>query len=269
MKIGLVQFAPLLGDLDGTIKKLDGILAGKDLPDLLVLPELCNSGYNFTSPQQALETSEEIEDSTFLNYLQTVCSEHKIHIVSGFNEKENNKLFNASVLVGPAGILGVYRKLHLFMNEKDFFQPGNLGLPVFDIGLCKLGMLVCFDWTFPEVWRVLTLKSADIICHPSNLVLPGLAQRGVPVHALTNRIFTITANRVGTEGNLTFTGLSTVADPKGDILMQASETGEEFHTVEINISLARNKQITPRNNVLTDRRPEEYALLIEKSSIKS
>ena len=264
MKIGLVQFAPLLGDLDGTIHKLNTLLHEEALPDLLVLPELCNSGYNFTSTQQAQDTSEEISDSVFIRNLENICIQYDIHIVSGFNEMENGFLYNSSVLVGPTGVLGVYRKLHLFLNEKDHFRPGNLGLPVFDIGICKLGMQVCFDWTFPEAWRVLALKGADFICHPCNLVLPGLAQRGVPVHALTNRIFTITANRVGTEGDLTFTGLSTIADPRGDVLAQASETGEEFHTVEIDIAQARSKQITPRNNVLGDRRPEEYKLLTEQ-----
>ena len=127
-------------------------------------------------------------------------------MVSGLNERDGDRLYNSAVLVGPEGYVGRYRKLHLFMNEKDYFQPGDAGLPVFDIGACKVGMLVCFDWQFPEAWRVLALKGADVICHPANLVLPGLAQRAVPIHALTNRVYVVTGNRTGTEGGLDLHG---------------------------------------------------------------
>jgi beta-ureidopropionase len=134
---------------------------------------------------------------------------------------------------------------------------------VFDIGPCRIGMLVCFDWIFPEAWRVLALKGADIICHPSNLVLPGLAQRAVPIHALTNRFYVVTANRIGCEGDLTFTGMSTIADPKGQVLARAPRVGEKVNRIEIDVSLARTKDITSRNNILADRRPEQYTLLTE------
>ena len=181
----------------------------------------------------------------------------------GFNERHNALLYNSAILIGPKGYIGKYRKLHLFMNEKDYFKPGDVGLPVFDIGLCKIGMLVCFDWIFPEVWRILALKGAEIICHPSNLILPGFAQKAVPIHALTNRVYIVTANRIGTEGDLSFTGLSTIADPKGEILVQASQAEEEVGIKDIDITMARDKMITHRNDVFSDRRPGEYSLLTE------
>ena len=264
MKIGFIQFAPVLGDAQATIRKIDGLIDQTKITDILVLPELCNSGYNFTSFEEAWETSERIEDSIFINYLISKCKQFNLYIVSGFNERDNKDLYNSAILIGPKGYIGKYRKLHLFMNEKDYFKPGNIGLPVFDIGLCKIGMLVCFDWIFPEVWRILALKGAEIICHPSNLVLPGLAQKAVPIHALTNRIYTITANRIGIEGDLSFTGLSTIANPNGDILFQASRTEEATVIKDIDIRLARDKIITKKNDLFSDRRPEEYSLLIEK-----
>jgi predicted amidohydrolase len=137
-------------------------------------------------------------------------------------------------------------------------------LPVFDVGPYRVGMLVCFDWLFPEVWRILALKGADVICHPSNLVLPGLAQRAVPIHALTNRLYVVTANRIGTEGNLLFTGMSTIANPKGEVLLQASPTDTEVGLVEADPEMARDKEITARNHIFADRRPEEYAFLLGK-----
>jgi predicted amidohydrolase len=242
------------------VERLMPLCAGADL---VVLPELCNSGYNFASPQQAWATSEPLDESIFLQFLEAQCQRYNLHIVSGFNERDGDRLYNSAVLVGPLGYVGRYRKLHLFMNEKDFFEPGDVGLPVFDLGHCRVGMLVCFDWLFPEVWRILALKGADIICHPSNLVLPGLAQRAVPIHALANRVYVVTANRVGSEGNLLFTGLSTIASPGGGVLVQASPSEEEAGLAQIDISLARDKNITPRNNVVTDRRPEEYSFLAQ------
>ena len=197
-------------------------------------------------------------------FLESKCKKYGFYIVSGFNERDENLLFNSAILIGPEGYIGKYRKLHLFMNEKDYFQAGDVGLPIFDIGLCKIGLLVCFDWIFPEVWRILALKGADIICHPSNLVLPGFAQKAIPIHALLNHVYVVTSNRIGTERELSFTGLSTIANPKGEILVQASQTSEEVRIKEIDLNLARDKMITKRNNILADRRPEEYSLLTEK-----
>ena len=263
MKVGFIQLAPVLGDVQATIRKIDRLIHHCEITDILVLPELCNSGYNFNSYQQAWETSEEVESSVFVQYLRSKCKQFNLYIVAGFNERHNELLYNSAILIGPKGYIGKYRKLHLFMNEKDYFKPGDVGLPVFEIGLCKIGMLVCFDWIFPEVWRILALKGAEIICHPSNLILPGFAQKAVPIHALTNRVYIVTANRIGTEGDLSFTGLSTIADPKGEILVQASQAEEEVGIKDIDITMARDKMITHRNDVFSDRRPGEYSLLTE------
>jgi predicted amidohydrolase len=116
---------------------------------------------------------------------------------------------------------------------------------------------------FSEAWRILMLKGADIICHPSNLVLPGLCQKAIPIHSLINRFYIVTANRIGTEDDLTFTGLSTISDPKGDVLYQASQDKEELKIVDIDISLARDKKITSMNDIIEDRRVEEYSELLK------
>jgi predicted amidohydrolase len=231
---------------------------------LLVLPELCNSGYNFTSRQMAAHLSQSVQDSSFLDYLQSKCRQFDLSIATGFNEREGGYLFNSALLITPEGIVGKYRKLHLFMNEKDYFEPGNLGLPVFDIGPCKVGMLICFDWMFPEAFRVLALKGADVICHPSNLVLPGFAQQAVPVHSLLNRVYVVTANRIGREGNITFTGLSMISNPKGEVLASAPSDLEDVKVAHADIAMARDKFVTPRNNAFSDRRPEEYMEIVKK-----
>ena len=263
MKIGFVQCRPVLGDINTNVQTIDRLVRSAEPADLLVLPELCTTGYNFDSKEQAWELSEPIHDGTFVKHLVSLCREKKMHIVAGINERDGDKLYNSAVLVGPNGVVGKYRKMHLFMNEKDIFQPGDLGLPVFDIGWARIGLLICFDWVFPEAWRILALEGADIVCHPSNLVIPGLCQRAVPINALMNRVYVVTANRIGTEGDLTFTGLSVIADPKGEVIAQASSVDEELAVVDIDVALARDKMVTARNDVLGDRRPDQYRRLLD------
>ena len=256
LKAAYIQFAPVFGDEKKNIEKLNILIDNSKQADLLVIPELANTGYNFSSRKEAFSLAEEIGKSGFIEFLESKAKKHNTFIVSGYNEKENDKLFNTSILVGPSGYLGKYRKIHLFMNEKDIFEKGNSGLPVFDIGFCKLGMLVCFDYLFPEIWRILALKGADIICHPANFVTE-FGQKVVPSHAIVNRIFTITANRIGSEKDLTFTGRSIISNPFGEIISQA-KGNEEIGFADIDISLSRNKMITERNHVFNDRQTEDY-----------
>ncbi len=263
MVVGFVQFSPTFGDVRDTISAIERLSSQFKGADLLVLPELCNSGYNFESLQQARALSEPVDDSRYLRFLIGLCAQGRFHIVTGFNERDQDRLYNTAVLVGPSGVVGTYRKLHLFHNEKGVFSPGDRGLPIFDIGRARIGLLVCFDWIFPEVWRILALKGSDIICHPSNLVLPELAQRGVPAHALMNRVFTITANRIGTERDLTFTGRSMICDTSGVVIAAAAKDEECVRMVDVEIAAARNKSVTTRNHIFADRRPAEYSLLCE------
>lgn len=263
MKIAYIQFEPKLGDKRVNCEKVSKLLPSVAEADLVVLPELANSGYNFVSKELVEATAESTDDGPFVGMLTKAAEKYNYHIVAGLNERDGDSLYNSSVLIGPSGLVGKYRKTHLFVNEKDYFIPGDLGLPVFDIGLARIGMLICFDWIFPEVWRVLALKGADIICHPSNLVIPGLCQKAVPIHALCNGVYTVTANRLGTEGELTFTGLSIIAGPRGEVLAQAPQAEESAAIVEIDIAKARDKSITARNDRMADRRPELYRDLVD------
>jgi predicted amidohydrolase len=261
MKISIIQFAPHLANLEATLRDLQRLMPSAAGSDLVVLPELCNSGYNFISKEQAWDSSENAIAGRFTQYLISACHEHGCAIVSGLNERDGDKLYNSAILVTRDGLLGKYRKLHLYLNEKDFFLPGNLGAPIFELNGIRLGMLICFDWWFAEVWRLLALKGADIICHPSNLVIPGKCQRAVPIHAMTNKVYVVTANRIGTEGDLWFTGGSVVCDTKGTVIGAAPEREEAVLTVEIDPFAARNKAVNLRNNLFDDRRTDVYAEL--------
>jgi predicted amidohydrolase len=263
MRAGYIQFNPVLGNQKKNIRVLSGLLDKAIGTDLMVIPELANSGYNFETKEQAFSLAENLGNSLFLKFLEEKARKLKMYIVSGINELDNGLLYNTATLVGPEGYIGKYRKMHLFMNEFDFFEKGNLGLPVFDIGKCKIGILICFDWVFPEVWRILALKGADVICHPSNLVLP-FAQQAVPVHGLINKTYVITANRFGTEREITFSGQSFISDTEGKTLAKAPSDKNEVRIMDLDILKSRNKMITQRNHVMNDRLPEEYGDLISK-----
>ena len=258
MKIGFLQFAPELANLQANVEKVTSFLQNIREVDILVLPELANSGYNFSSQKEAFNSSEIPAESPFVKLLQQESNRLDALIITGFNEREGDKLFNSSLLIDKTGIVGKYRKLHLFYREKEFFTPGNLGLPVFEYKGVKLGVLVCFDWIFPESWRILALKGVQLVAHCANLVLPGMAQRAVPVQAMMNRIFVICANRIGEERGLQFTGNSLLSSEKGEILTEASADREEIKIVEVDLNTALNKQITPLNNLWSDRRTDIY-----------
>src|SRR5262249_55396179 len=153
-----------------------------------------------------------------------------IHIAYGFAESDGARLYNAALLVGPQGIVGSYRKLHLFMREKELFDAGETAPPVLHVSDVGVGLMICFDWVFPEVARTLALRGAQILAHPSNLVMPW-CQAAMLTRSLENRVFSITANRTGSEpkpdgSTTTFTGRSQVVSPRGELLLRAPQLGE-------------------------------------------
>jgi predicted amidohydrolase len=264
MKVGFVQMEPKLLDLNANLSKAERLIgeAAKQGAKLIVLPELFDTGYNFETKEEVAEIAQQIPDGETTQFLVEQAREHEVFTVAGTAEKdERGKLYNSAVIVGPIGwgYIGKYRKIHLFYREKLFFEPGNLGFHVFNIGIAKVGIMICFDWFFPESMRTLALKGADIVAHPANLVLP-YAPRAMPIRSLENRVFSITANRIGEERGLKFIGMSQINSPKAEILLRASEDKEEVGIVEINVEDARNKKLNEFNDIFKDRRPEHYVL---------
>jgi predicted amidohydrolase len=261
MRAGVVQFQPEFGYINRNIEKLLSMIASEEA-DLFVLPELDLSGYVFESRAEALSLSQ-TPGGDELESVAVLARDRGATIVLGFAERAGERLYNSSIMISPDGMTSVYRKVQLFCDEKRVFDPGDRPPAVVDIGGVRLGMMICFDWIFPEIARTLALKGADILCHSANLVLP-FCQDAMVTRCIENRIFALTANRVGTERRagqeLTFTGRSQVVTPRGEILTRADVVGEGVFIVEIDPMLARNKAITDVNDVLGDRRPELYEL---------
>ncbi len=259
--IGYLQFQPTLGNIDKNIKKIDDLLPLAEKADLIVLPELANSGYNFSNRDDAFKCSEEIGKSRFIEFLESYASKQNQYIVAGLNERVGDDLYNTSVIVGPKGYMGKYQKIHLFLNEKDIFKSGEAGLPIFDLGFGKVSMLICFDYIFPEIWRIVAMKGADIVCHPSNLITTN-AEKCIPAQAFMNKIFILTSNRYGTEGDITFSGKSFITNPNAEIIDRAHAVKDAISIVDVDLAEARNKFVTPRNHVFEDRIPLNYKDLI-------
>ena len=263
MKIGFLQFAPTRLDPKRNLSLIQSTIAGSTF-DLLVLPELANSGYLFEDREELEMVSETADGKgVFLSGLIRLAAEQHACIVCGFAERAPEGIYNSAAAITENGVLALYRKVHLFYTEKDFFLPGNLGFPVFEFQSTCIGMMICFDWIFPEAARTLALQGAQVICHPANLVLP-YCQAAMVTRSLENAVFSITANRTGrettTQQSLHFTGSSQIIGPTGQKLASAPEEGINLKIVEINPEQASDKFFTPQNNLFTDRRPDTYSL---------
>ena len=261
IKACAIQFEPLLNDLEGNRKKVEKLLNAaidQTKSKLYVLPELAFSGYNFRSKEEVENTSESLDNSESCELLKEIANQSNVYIVTGINEREKNKFFNSAVAINKNGIVMTYRKLQLYAKEKEFFTPGNKSLQIFSIDNVKIGIMICFDWFFPEIPRTLALKGAHIICHPMNAVIPDGAYLGDNFHSKWNRVYIILSNRIGKEGNLTFIGRSRISDPTGEVIVKASANSEEIISAEIDPKLAENKKLNQYNHLFEDRRPEFY-----------
>ncbi|MFC2095185.1 nitrilase-related carbon-nitrogen hydrolase [Candidatus Bipolaricaulota bacterium] len=263
MRIGIVQSSPVFGEVADNLAGCFDLMASHSA-DLWVLPELFATGYQFRNADEVRELAEPVPGGSTTEALVEHARRHRCHIVGGLPEIDGDIVYNSSILVGPDGFLARYRKIHLFYEEKLNFTPGDLPFAVVDIGIAKVGMMVCFDHLFPESARSLALQGADIIAHSANLVLPDLAQRTMSIRALENGVYTATANRVGSESradeSLTYTGQSQIIGPDGEALVRLSLDQVEVAVVEIDVAKARDKFITMHNDKLADRRPQLYQM---------
>jgi len=260
MRVGFVQTKPRFGDVKQNVRR--ALAAAERLEaDLVVLPELFGTGYLFAGKEQALAFSERARGGATVNAALEFARRTGAHLVGGFPERAGSKLYNSAFLVGPGGLVGVYRKIHLFMNEKKIFEPGKKPAPVWDIGIARVGIMICFDWIFPEVARSLALAGADILCHPANLVLPH-CQDAMVTRCLENRVFAVTANRTGAERragkHLRFTGRSRIVSPRGEVLAEGSASEPDARAVKIDVLTARDKHVTEANDLFGDRKQSLY-----------
>jgi len=263
MKAGAYQFKPLLFDADRNRARMLEAL-GDFTGDLAVFPELCSTGYYFRSQDELSQQAETASGETCSIFRQ-MAVDRRMTIVFGFAERDGDDFYNSAAAALPDGVLRLYRKTHLFYKEKKVFEPGNSGFEVFDVDGVGIGVMICYDWRFPEAARTLALKGAQVICHPSALVaLPELWQPVMRARSFENRVITITADRNGSETRggetLVFHGCSQIVDVNGKTLAEADEAFEGWIEADLDPARAERKSISDWNAIFSDRRPEMYEL---------
>lgn len=270
IKVAALQFQIKVDNNVYNINKMEEFIdkAEAHKANILVLPELANSGYIFNNRMEAFHAAEPIPDGPTTSMLIKKAKEKRIYICSGLLEKDGNRLYNSAILVGQEGFIGKYRKLHLWNEGKLWWEQGDMGLPVFNLPFGSVGMLICYDLWFPETTRILKLKGADLILSPTNwdvypkivaeenLISPEVAS----IMAHVNSIFIVSADTCGYQRGTFFHGNSQIAGPLGTIL-RSSIKDEEVVTVEINLVDARRTHWTEYNDILMDRRTDIYDVI--------
>ncbi|MFN4818334.1 MAG: nitrilase-related carbon-nitrogen hydrolase [Ignavibacteria bacterium] len=264
MKIAIVQSFPTYADtqqnVTSILTKIESIKA-----DMIVFPELATSGYFFTDKNSLFPHALTWNESPELLSFQALSSEHNVIIIIGFPEKDGDVMYNSAGIFMPhQEDSRVYRKTHLFYKEHEVFAEGNSGFfCVHDAKTdCTIGIMICYDWRFPEAARTLALQGADLIACPANLVTT-LSGKVFPARAIENKVYVAVANRIGEEclgeETLLFRGESAIYDYVGERMAQASFGNEEILYAEIDPQSTRKKSFNSVNDIFKDRRPDMYS----------
>jgi predicted amidohydrolase len=270
--IAAVQMNVDLADKESNLRRMLFFLeqtAGEGAK-LTIFPECALTGYCFDSLEEARPYAEPIPGPS-TERMAAACKRLNCHVVYGLLEADGKRVFNAAVLVGPKGVVGSYRKVHLpFLGIDRFTTPGDRPFAVHNAGGIKVGMSICYDGSFPEVARVMTLDGADLIVLPTNWP-PGsecMASCAVNTRAMENQIYYLACNRVGTERGFRFIGMSKIAAPGGSTVAEAMHENEAILYAQVDVDKARNKHLVrvPKLHEIDrikDRRPEMYSRLVE------
>jgi len=268
LKLAVVQFSPGFNRKRNNLDRIERLTAGLDA-DIIVLPELCTTGYFFLSREETAKAAEPADGPT-ARFFQEMAQRHNAIVVAGFAECDGDKLFNAALIARPEALPRVYRKIHLFYKEKFCFDPGDREFFVVEDETrdLRLGAMICYDFRFPEAARILTLLGADVIVCPSNLVTDAW-HMVMAARAVENKVYVAVANRAGREKRnseeLVFTGRSTIFGYNGRELKTAGPEDDEILEVAISPSKTRDKAINPLNDLIKDRQPGYYGPLVGKS----
>jgi N-carbamoylputrescine amidase len=266
--IASIQMAPRVGEKSRNVARSLELIeqAAADGAQIAVLPELCNSGYVFESRDEAFALAESVDDGETIRAWAALAARLRITLVAGFAEREGERLYNSAAVIGPQGVLGRYRKLHLWCDEQLFFEQGNLGVPVFHTPYGRIACAICYDIWFPEVFRMAALQGADLLCVPTNWVPMPAQPEGLPVMANllvmsgahANGLAVAAADRVGTERGQPFLGRSIIVSSLGwPAAGPASATEEEVLLATLNLAdVRRNRQLNAFNHLLRDRRTD-------------
>lgn len=246
---------------------------------LIVLPELANTGYSFSTREEAYAHAEDLSSSPSVHAWSAFARERGLYLAAGIAEQDGVRLYDTAVLIGPDGVIGRYRKAHLWNREKLFFEPGDDGFPVFETRLGRIGLLICWDIWFPEVPRLLSAQGADVICSVNNWVwTPDADESGRSMaHYLTmtsshvNALPIVAANRIGSERDTKFLGGSVITGHDGWPIDDVAPLNEEtIRYADLDVVASRTAKVW--NDLIDldkDRRTDLYdGLLGYRGSVR-
>jgi predicted amidohydrolase len=265
LRLAVVQFSPAFGDKQKNFERLRDLSAGIEA-DIIVFPELCTTGYFFQSHEETAQYAEPADGRT-TSFFRSIAEQKRALVVAGFAERDGDRLYNSALVIQPEQeTVQVYRKTHLFYKERFCFDEGDTGFFVVRDAVRNItvGIMICYDWRFPEASRVLTLQGAELIVCPSNLVTDAW-RLVMPARAIENKVYVAVANRAGTEirggEELLFKGNSTIYGYNGSELARTGPEDDEVIYADIMPQATHDKSFNPLNDVLRDRRPEHYTIL--------
>ena len=280
MKVNVtcVQMEPVLRDFNKNLEKICGfiekVVSENPQTQLIVFPELITTGYECGKDFQ--ELAETSPDGQSMEVIGKLAKEHHVHVVYGFPERDKNNeaiIYNSAALIDDKGeVKGIYRKVHLFANEKKYFTEGS-SFPVFDTSIGKLGMMICWDTAFPEAARSLALKGANLLVVPTNwekAYLTSIETNNTKdwdlitrARAMDNCTFLVSANRVGHDETLGFIGRSNIIGPTGEAVEELLDEREGYISAELDYSYPVQLR-TEYYTYFEDRKPDAYAELTKK-----
>jgi 5-aminopentanamidase len=276
--IACVQMDCLIGDTGANLRKIVGRLreAAAAGAGLVIFPECALTGYCYDLLEEAAPFAEPL-DGPSAHFVAGACAEAGVYAVVGFIERDGSRLYNSAMVVGPAGVIGGYRKVHIpFIGVDRFVTPGDRPFEVFDLPAGRVGVNICYDSSFPEGARALKLLGAELIVLPTNWP-PGAWRTPefvINTRALENHVFVAAANRVGEERGWRFIGRSKVVNCDGDTVAEAGPDGEEILLAEVDLGEAGNNRVVNVAGAyeidrMADRRPEFYGPVAETRGVES
>lgn len=272
VKVAAVQMDTKIADLNYNLRKTKDCIkeAASEGASLIVFPECSLTGYCFENEEETRANAISIVEPWIGELIEVACQTNSYSIV-GFVEREEDNIYNSLLIIGPNGVLGKYRKVHLpQLGVDNFVSPGKEPFSVIDTPIGKIGPLICYDIRFPEQARIQALLGADILVHITNLPLTASAQVDflLPARANENRVYVLSSDRVGQERGFSFLGRSSIYGLNGETLAQGNEVDEMIIYADLNLSLAREKNIfypavkgKPTehiNRLFASRRPDLY-----------
>jgi len=260
--IGLIQMDSRPCEKEGNLSHAEDHL--RSLPhgvQIACLPEFFNTGYHLDLISDDFYDLAETIPGPTTEALGDLARSRQMAILANIPEADANQqgvLYDTSFLLDQKGeLVGRYRKTHLYPTENRYFRAGDL-LPVFDLGFVRLGTATCFDHAFPEIFAALAAGGAQLVFIPSAVPVSYeyLLNLRTRARAQDNQLWVAAVNRVGTEGEVTYCGLSKVVNPRGEVIAEAASDREEVLVVPLQLSaILRERQQEP---VLRTRRPALY-----------